>query len=67
HMITGGDLRQSRLDVGYKTFTISPCFARLSSWLTSLFFKTIIRILLNVTRYRVRRPAEKMTACGSEK
>ena len=23
-MITGGDLRQSRLDVGYKTFTISP-------------------------------------------
>ena len=24
-MITGGDLRQSRLDVGYKTFTISPC------------------------------------------
>ena len=21
-MITGGDLRQSRLDVGYKTFTI---------------------------------------------
>ncbi|WP_234450160.1 hypothetical protein, partial [Enterobacter hormaechei] len=27
HMITGGDLRQSRLDVGYKTFTISPCFA----------------------------------------
>ncbi|MBK2820271.1 hypothetical protein FKK78_11790, partial [Enterobacter hormaechei] len=24
HMITGGDLRQSRLDVGYKTFTISP-------------------------------------------
>ncbi|HGF1005859.1 TPA: hypothetical protein ACF6WF_001952, partial [Klebsiella pneumoniae] len=26
HMITGGDLRQSRLDVGYKTFTISPCY-----------------------------------------
>lgn len=25
-MITGGDLRQSRLDVGYKTFTISPWF-----------------------------------------
>ena len=25
-MITGGDLRQSRLDVGYKTFTISPCY-----------------------------------------
>ncbi|MCT8168561.1 hypothetical protein, partial [Raoultella ornithinolytica] len=25
HMITGGDLRQSRLDIGYKTFTISPC------------------------------------------
>ncbi|GAB3216228.1 hypothetical protein GCM10027295_18870 [Pseudaeromonas pectinilytica] len=24
-MITGGDLRQSRLDIGYKTFTISPC------------------------------------------
>ena len=23
-MITGGDLRQSRLDIGYKTFTISP-------------------------------------------
>ena len=32
-MITGGDLRQSRLDVGYKTFTISPCllfFVRIS-------------------------------------
>ena len=27
-MITGGDLRQSRLDVGYKTFTISPWSAR---------------------------------------
>lgn len=25
-MITGGDLRQSRLDVGYKTFTISPWY-----------------------------------------
>ena len=27
-MITGGDLRQSRLDVGYKTFTISPWMAK---------------------------------------
>ena len=33
-MITGGDLRQSRLDVGYKTFTISPC---IMSW---LYYKT---------------------------
>lgn len=29
-MITGGDLRQSRLDVGYKTFTISPWAAGLT-------------------------------------
>ena len=28
-MITGGDLRQSRLDVGYKTFTISPWYGNI--------------------------------------
>ena len=33
-MITGGDLRQSRLDVGYKTFTISP-------WIRSTQFKNV--------------------------
>lgn len=31
-MITGGDLRQSRLDVGYKTFTISPCLQNRSAF-----------------------------------
>lgn len=31
-MITGGDLRQSRLDVGYKTFTISPWVQLVPQW-----------------------------------
>ena len=31
-MITGGDLRQSRLDVGYKTFTISPWIPSRLRW-----------------------------------
>ncbi len=34
-MITGGELRQSRLDVGYKTFTISP-------WVDDIVAKTDI-------------------------
>ena len=36
-MITGGDLRQSRLDVGYKTFTISPWLPYLSARFTRAF------------------------------
>lgn len=34
-MITGGDLRQSRLDVGYKTFTISPWLVNLIQFIWS--------------------------------
>ena len=35
-MITGGDLRQSRLDVGYKTFTISPWSSPISQFMIVL-------------------------------
>ena len=41
-MITGGDLRQSRLDVGYKTFTISPC-------LVGAVFEPIAKLSLSLT------------------
>ena len=44
-MITGGDLRQSRLDVGYKTFTISPCRARRKEYWMFTLFSTIAVIL----------------------
>lgn len=41
-MITGGDLRQSRLDVGYKTFTISPCirYRGLNSFIENAFWQS---------------------------
>ncbi|PLL48145.1 hypothetical protein CWN17_25705, partial [Klebsiella pneumoniae] len=37
--------------------------ARLFSWLTSLFLKPIISILLNVYLVRFFRPAGKTTSC----
>ena len=43
-MITGGDLRQSRLDVGYKTFTISPC--ALPDLKKSFHFQTLSLLLI---------------------
>ncbi len=45
-MITGGDLRQSRLDVGYKTFTISPCHG---IWSLQLTLKKLDIDILNRT------------------
>ena len=53
-MITGGDLRQSRLDVGYKTFTISPC----STWCPSCG-----KLLIERDGYRLGRWALKDGSC----
>ena len=38
-MITGGDLRQSRLDIGYKTFTISPWLSPNAAFLDGKSFE----------------------------
>ncbi|MDV1096406.1 hypothetical protein RZQ20_29770, partial [Raoultella ornithinolytica] len=43
HMITGGDLRQSRLDVGYKTFTISPWAQPPTHWNWIFNFQGLLR------------------------
>ncbi len=45
-MITGGDLRQSRLDVGYKTFTISPCHDRSDCLLKTINKSILIMIVI---------------------
>lgn len=53
-MITGGDLRQSRLDVGYKTFTISP-------WVAGGERAAVIYTLLGTAKLNGLNPTEYLS------
>ena len=49
-MITGGDLRQSRLDVGYKTFTISPWGSDVLGAVLFVFIVLLVTDILGLTK-----------------